>query len=70
MTNKKYIKSCENFTRALVLSVFAPNNEKANECIKIAETIGSTLKAEDYKKYKLCAELSIEMVKIKEFLNG
>ena len=70
MKNKNYTKSCENFTRALVLSVIAPSDEKANECIKIAEAIGNTLKAEDYKKYKLCAELSIEMIKMKEFLNG
>jgi len=63
-----YEKNCEYYTKALVLAVTAPTEEYSKECIEMAESIGSNLSEKDREKYKIAAELAIEIHLMKNFL--
>ena len=65
-----YKKNCEFYTKALVLAVTAPTEEYSKECAEMAESIGSNLSEKDRKKYKIAAELAIEIIKTKQFLKN
>jgi len=65
-----YEKNCEYYTKALVLAVTAPTEEYSKECVEMAESIGSNLSEKDKKKYKIAAELAIELIKTKQFLRN
>ena len=65
-----YEKNCEFYTKALVLAVTAPTEEYSKECAEMAESIGLNLSEKDRKKYKIAAELAIEIIKTKQFLKN
>jgi len=64
-----YEKNCEYYTKALVLAVTAPTKEKCEECSQIAASIGENLSDKDKQKYKIAAELAIEIYLTKNFLS-
>ena len=68
--NPTYEKNCEYYTKALVLAVTAPTEQYSKECVEIAASIGSNLSKKDRKKYKIAAELAIEIIKTKQFLEN
>ena len=65
-----YEKNCECYTKALVLAVTAPTEEYSKECAEMAESIGLKLSKKDREKYKIAAELAIEIIKTKQFLKN
>ena len=65
-----YRKNCDYYTKALVLAVTAPTEEYSKKCVEIAERIGANLSEKDRKKYKIAAELAIEIIKTKQFLRN